>query len=54
MMDSTLRGAMVSLRPATTEDIPALARIRATPEAKPTWCPRWLQISRTPKPARLR
>jgi aminoglycoside 6'-N-acetyltransferase len=36
-MDSTLRGAMVSLRPATTEDIPALARIRATPEVYRWW-----------------
>jgi aminoglycoside 6'-N-acetyltransferase len=36
-MDSTLRGAMVSLRPATTEDIPALARIRATPEVYQWW-----------------
>jgi len=36
-MDSTLRGAMVSLRPATSEDIPALARIRATPEVYRWW-----------------
>lgn len=36
-MDSTLRGTMVSLRPATTEDIPALARIRATPEVYRWW-----------------
>jgi aminoglycoside 6'-N-acetyltransferase len=37
MMDSTLHGAMVSLRPAATEDIPALARIRATPQVSRWW-----------------
>lgn len=36
-MGSTLRGAMVSLRPATTGDIPALATIRATPEVYRWW-----------------
>ena len=36
-MDSTLRGAMVSLRPAMSDDIPALARIRATPEVYRWW-----------------
>lgn len=36
-MDSTLRGAMVSLRPATTDDVLALARIRATPEVNRWW-----------------
>ena len=28
----TLQGAQVALRPATVEDVPELARIRATPE----------------------
>ena len=32
-----LPGAQVSLRPATTADIPALARIRATPEVRRWW-----------------
>jgi aminoglycoside 6'-N-acetyltransferase len=32
-----LRGALVSLRPATTGDIPALAAIRATPEVHRWW-----------------
>ena len=36
-MDSTLRGALVSLRPATSDDVPALARIRATPEVYRWW-----------------
>jgi len=36
-VDSTLRGAMVSLRPATTDDVLALARIRATPEVNRWW-----------------
>ena len=36
-MESTLRGAMVSLRPARTEDVPALAAIRATPEVFRWW-----------------
>ena len=33
----TLHGAQVSLRPATTVDIPALAKIRATPEVHCWW-----------------
>lgn len=36
-MGTTLRGAIVSLRPATTNDIPALAAIRATPEVRRWW-----------------
>jgi aminoglycoside 6'-N-acetyltransferase len=36
-MDSILRGAMVSLRTATTDDIPALAKIRAMPEVYRWW-----------------
>jgi aminoglycoside 6'-N-acetyltransferase len=31
-MHMTLQGAQVALRPATVEDVPELARIRATPE----------------------
>jgi aminoglycoside 6'-N-acetyltransferase len=31
-MSDPLRGAIVTLRPATVEDVPELARIRATPE----------------------
>jgi aminoglycoside 6'-N-acetyltransferase len=34
---TTLQGASVSLRPATAEDVPALARIRATPEVYRWW-----------------
>ena len=33
----TLHGAQVSLRPATTADIPTLARIRATPGVRRWW-----------------
>jgi len=33
----TLRGAMVSLRPATPDDVPVLAAIRATPEVFRWW-----------------
>jgi aminoglycoside 6'-N-acetyltransferase len=36
-MESTLHGAMVSLRPASADDVPALARIRATPEVYRWW-----------------
>jgi aminoglycoside 6'-N-acetyltransferase len=36
-MDGTLRGSMVSLRPATADDVPALAKIRATPEVYRWW-----------------
>jgi aminoglycoside 6'-N-acetyltransferase len=36
-MESILRGAIVSLRPATADDVPALARIRATPEVYRWW-----------------
>ena len=36
-MPTTLHGALVSLRPATTDDIPALARIRAAPEVFQWW-----------------
>jgi aminoglycoside 6'-N-acetyltransferase len=36
-MTDALRGAMVSLRPATTDDVPALAAIRATPEVFRWW-----------------
>jgi aminoglycoside 6'-N-acetyltransferase len=36
-MQTTLRGAMVRLRPATAADIPALAAIRATPEVYERW-----------------
>jgi aminoglycoside 6'-N-acetyltransferase len=34
---STLRGTMVSLRPATADDVPVLAAIRATPEVFRWW-----------------
>jgi aminoglycoside 6'-N-acetyltransferase len=34
---STLQGARVTLRPATTADIPELARIRSTPEVLRWW-----------------
>jgi aminoglycoside 6'-N-acetyltransferase len=34
---TTLHGAQVTLRPATTEDVPELARIRATPEVQSRW-----------------
>jgi aminoglycoside 6'-N-acetyltransferase len=33
----TLRGALVRLRPATAQDVPALAAIRATPEVHERW-----------------
>ena len=36
-MEGILRGSMVSLRPATTDDVQALARIRATPEVYRWW-----------------
>lgn len=36
-MKSTLHGTMVSLRPATADDVPALAAIRATPEVFRWW-----------------
>jgi aminoglycoside 6'-N-acetyltransferase len=36
-MSTTLEGALVSLRPATAGDIPALAKIRATPEVFRWW-----------------
>ncbi|HXC77890.1 MAG TPA: GNAT family protein [Candidatus Acidoferrum sp.] len=36
-MQSTLRGARVSLRPATPGDVPVLAAIRATPEVFRWW-----------------
>jgi aminoglycoside 6'-N-acetyltransferase len=36
-VDATLRGAMVLLRPATTDDIPVLAAIRTTPEVRRWW-----------------
>jgi aminoglycoside 6'-N-acetyltransferase len=36
-VQTTLHGASVSLRPATTDDIPALAAIRATPEVYRWW-----------------
>ena len=36
-METTLRGATVSLRRATAGDIPALAAIRATPEVRRWW-----------------
>ncbi len=36
-MAKTLYGTHVVLRPATTDDIPVLARIRATPEVHATW-----------------
>ena len=34
---TTLRGSVVTLRPATPEDIPELARIRAAPEVARWW-----------------
>src|ERR1700704_1294897 len=37
MMPATLQGALVSLRPATAGDIPALAEIRAKPEVFRWW-----------------
>ncbi|NJC68530.1 GNAT family N-acetyltransferase [Planosporangium thailandense] len=36
-MHATLRGALVTLRPATAGDMPELARIRATPEVYRRW-----------------
>jgi aminoglycoside 6'-N-acetyltransferase len=36
-VSSILRGAVVTLRLATADDIPALARIRATPEVRRRW-----------------
>jgi aminoglycoside 6'-N-acetyltransferase len=33
----TLHGALVSLRPATSHDVPALSKIRATPEVYRWW-----------------
>jgi aminoglycoside 6'-N-acetyltransferase len=36
-LGTTLRGSLVSLRQATADDIPALARIRATPEVYRWW-----------------
>jgi aminoglycoside 6'-N-acetyltransferase len=36
-MEETLHGALVSLRPAVTEDIPTLAAIRATPAVHRWW-----------------
>jgi aminoglycoside 6'-N-acetyltransferase len=36
-VSTTLHGALVSLRPATTDDIPALAKIRAAPEVFRWW-----------------
>ncbi|MFC5001193.1 GNAT family N-acetyltransferase [Dactylosporangium cerinum] len=36
-MQTTLHGALVTLRPATATDIPALAGIRATPEVYERW-----------------
>lgn len=36
-MKSTLRGTRVSLRPATSADVPALAAIRSTPEVFRWW-----------------
>ncbi|MEU8817491.1 hypothetical protein [Actinoplanes sp. NPDC048796] len=35
----TLQGALVRLRPATQDDVPALSRIRATPEVYERWGP---------------
>jgi aminoglycoside 6'-N-acetyltransferase len=34
---SILRGAVATLRPATSDDVPALARIRSTPEVFRRW-----------------
>ncbi|MFC9324734.1 GNAT family N-acetyltransferase [Kitasatospora sp. NPDC057015] len=36
-MRSTLHGTLVTLRPATTADVPVLAAIRATPEVRRWW-----------------
>jgi aminoglycoside 6'-N-acetyltransferase len=36
-VETTLRGALVSLRAATADDIPALAAIRAQPEVRQWW-----------------
>ncbi|MEP6753190.1 MAG: GNAT family protein [Candidatus Dormiibacterota bacterium] len=36
-MEGTLRGSMVALRAATTDDVQALAKIRATPEVYRWW-----------------
>jgi aminoglycoside 6'-N-acetyltransferase len=36
-VQKTLRGALVSLRPGTSEDIPSLAEIRAAPEVYRWW-----------------
>jgi aminoglycoside 6'-N-acetyltransferase len=36
-MQTTLYGALVTLRPATADDIPVLADIRATPEVYQRW-----------------
>ena len=36
-METSLAGALVSLRPATADDVPALAAIRATPEVYRWW-----------------
>ncbi|MFD3525076.1 GNAT family N-acetyltransferase [Streptomyces sp. NPDC058653] len=36
-MEKPLKGALVVLRPAVPDDIPALAAIRATPEVHATW-----------------
>ena len=37
MKQATLQGAQVSLRPASADDVPALAAIRATPEVYRWW-----------------
>jgi len=37
MKQATLQGAQVSLRPASADDVPALAAIRATPEVHRWW-----------------
>ena len=34
---TTLRGDLVTLRPATDDDVPALVEIRATPEVRRWW-----------------
>jgi aminoglycoside 6'-N-acetyltransferase len=36
-VSTTLHGALVMLRPATVDDVPELARIRATPEVYQRW-----------------
>lgn len=36
-MGTTLHGALVTLRPTTVDDVPELARIRATPEVYRYW-----------------